>query len=137
MITLVSRWELLDGCPPALTCELDGLADKVKSAEPDTLAYLVYLQAPGPLDANGKPIDPPPAPIPMTEQTSVTFVEVYADACAFNHHLEGAVFQTFLKDFGKYFKQDPQHPGWPITQNGSYSNASGFIRPTAGTASAS
>lgn len=133
MITLVSRWELLDGCPPALKCELDGLADRVKQAEPETLAYLVYQEAPGPLGADGKPIDPPPPPIPMARQTMVTFVEVYADVCAFTRHINGGVFQTFLKDFGKYFKQDPQNPGWPITQNGSYTRASGFIRHTDGT----
>ncbi len=30
MITLISRWQLLDGCPTELKRELDSLADKVK-----------------------------------------------------------------------------------------------------------
>jgi len=128
MITLSSCWTLLDGCPPALKCELDDLADRVKQAEPETLAYLVYLNAPAPFDAAGKLIETPQAPIPLPEQPSVTFVECYASTCALKRHIEGPIFQTFLRDFGKYFKQDPQHPGWPITQNGSYLKASGFIR---------
>lgn len=132
MISLTSQWELLDGCPPELKCELDGLAEKVKQAEPDTWMYLVHLQAPDSLDANGNPIEPPPLPIPLSKQTLVTFVEIYADAQAFSRHIKGEVFLSFLKDFGKYFKPDPNNPGWPITHNGSYTRVSGFIRAQAG-----
>ena len=128
MISLTSQWELLEGCPPELKCELDRLADKVKQAELDTWMYLVHLQAPDLLGTDGNPIEPPPPPIPLSQQTTVTFIEVYANAQAFSRHVKGEVFQTFLKDYGKYFKQDPDNPGWPITHNGYYTRASGFIR---------
>lgn len=131
MITLISRWELLDGCPARLKEELDGLADKVRAAEPDTLMYLVHLPAPGPLDAQNNPIEPPPPPIPLAEQNEVIFVEIYKNEVAFSRHVKGSTFQAFLKGYSQYFKQDPKRPGWPITKNVALERVSGFIRNAA------
>lgn len=131
MITLISRWELLEGCPVLLKSELDGLAEKVRAAEPDTLMYLVHLQAPGPLDAQSNPIEPPPAPIPLAEQNEVIFVEIYKNEVAFSRHVNGPIFQAFLKGYSHYFKQDPKRPGWPITKNASLERVCGFIRDAA------
>ncbi|PPS29087.1 hypothetical protein BVY11_01215 [Pseudomonas amygdali pv. morsprunorum] len=128
MITLISRWQLLDGCPTELKRELDSLADKVKKAEPDTLMYLVNLPAPGPLDASNKPIEQPPSPIPLAAQNEVVFLEIYKDEVAFSRHVNGPVFQAFLKGYSKYFKQNPEKPGWPVTLNTPLDRVSGFIR---------
>lgn len=131
MITLISRWELLDGCPTQLKHELDSLADKVRAVEPDTLMYLVHLRAPGPLDSSNNPVEPPPPPIPLAGQNEVIFLEIYKDEVAFSRHVNGPVFQAFLKGYSKYFKQDPERPGWPVTQNTVLSRVSGFIRSAA------
>lgn len=131
MLTLISCWELLDGCPAELKVELDQLAEKVQAAEPDTLMYCVHLESPNVLDASNNPIEPPPAPIPLSAQTTVTFIEIYNDEVAFSRHVNGPVFQAFLKAYGKYFKQDPERPGWPITKNASLTRVSGFIRSKA------
>ncbi len=131
MITLISCWELLDGCPTQLKDELNSLAGKVMAAEPDTLMYLVHLQAPGPLDASNDPIEPPPAPIPLADQKEVIFLEIYKDEVAFSRHVNGPVFQAFLSEYSKYFKQNPEKPGWPITKNAPLSRVSGFIRNAA------
>lgn len=132
MISLISNWMLLDGCPPELKAELDILADKVMRAEPNTLMYLVNLQAPGPLDPYNNPIEPPPDPIPLAKQKQISFLEIYADEFAFSRHVNGPVFQAFLKEYGKYFRQDPNRPGWPTTDNAFFARVSGFIRPAAG-----
>ncbi|MBB5020469.1 hypothetical protein HNQ59_003789 [Chitinivorax tropicus] len=129
MILLTSRWELLAGCPPALKAELDGLPERIRQDEPETLLYQVNLQAPAPLGADGAPIEPPPPPIPLDKQQYVTFMEMYADAQAFSRHIHGPIFQRFLQDFGHCFRQDPAKPGWPITQNNTYLPLSGFHRP--------
>ena len=131
MIYLISRWELLDGCPTNLKCELDCLGDKVRQVEPDTLMYLVHLQAPGPLDPYNNPLEPPPSPIPVAEQKEVIFLEIYKDEVAFSRHVNGPVFQAFLKEYGKYFKPDPDRTGWPITKNDVMTRISGFIRESA------
>jgi quinol monooxygenase YgiN len=131
MITLISRWELLDGCPTHLKDELDSLANKVKAMEPDTLMYLVHLQAPGPLDASNNPVEPPPPLIPLAGQNEVIFLEIYKDDVAFSRHVNGPVFQAFLKGYSQYFKPDPERPGWPVTNNTVLSRVSGFIRTTA------
>jgi quinol monooxygenase YgiN len=131
MISLMSIWELIDGCPEELKRELEALGDKVKDAEPDTLLYLVHIQAPSPLDPNNNPIEPPPSPIPLLNQKEAIFLEIYKDEVAFSRHINGPVFQTFLKQYGKYFKPDPSRPGWPITKSGVFARISGFIRESA------
>ncbi|KJZ51351.1 MULTISPECIES: putative quinol monooxygenase [Pseudomonas] len=131
MITLISRWELLDGCPLDLKQALDGLAERVREKEPDTWMYMVHLQAPAPLDADNNPIEPPLPAIPLAQQTEVTFVEIYKDESAFSRHVKGSVFQSFLKEYSHYFKQDPARPGWPATLNTTLARVSGVIRDAA------
>lgn len=128
MISLTSKWMLKNGCPEELYQELAGLADTVKAAEPDTLMYMVHLDAPQCLDEDNNPIEPPPQPIALPAQRSVTFFEAYKDEVAFSRHVNGPVFQGFLKNFGHYFEQDSSSPGWPVTENGLYQQVSGFAR---------
>lgn len=128
MVVITSKWLLKDGCPEALYNELLTLAEKVKSAEKDTLMYMVHLDAPKALDKEANPIEPPPPPVPLNKQTSVTFFEAYKDEVAFSRHVKGPVFQTFLQAYSHYFEQNPNNPGWPITENGSYLQVCGFAR---------
>ena len=86
------------------------------------------LQAPNCLGAGNLPLEPHPAPIPLDEQASITFFEVYASPEAFSAHVNGAVFQNFLSTYSHCFKQDPERPGWPITVNASLTPLAGFTR---------
>jgi quinol monooxygenase YgiN len=127
-VALTSTWHFAQGCPPELAEALRELPDKVKAAEPETLTYIVHLNANAALDGQAEPIEPPPAPIPLDQQQSVTFYEVYATPEAFSRHVQGEVFQTFKARFLRYFKPDPSRPGWPITTNANLQRLAGFVR---------
>lgn len=102
---------------------------QVKQAEPGTLMYLIHLQAPEVLDAENNPIEPPPPPIPLEKQKEVIFLEIYEDEVAFSRHVNGNVFQSFLKEYVKYFKPNTKRTGWPITNNEMFDRLAGcFIR---------
>ena len=115
MITLISKWKLLDGCPPELVTALQKLAEHSKS-EPGNLMYMVNLPVPNPLDAHGKPLSPPPSPIPLNDQKEVVFIESYQDVEALSQHLQSKSFINFLTSNIKYFCQNPQNPGYPQTE---------------------
>ncbi|XPF95916.1 ferritin-like domain-containing protein [Colwellia sp. RE-S-Sl-9] len=126
-ISLISKWQLLDGCPPELYQELNNLANKVKE-EAGTLMYLVHLQSEKPLNQESKPIIPEPSEIPLTQQTEVIFIEIYKDAQAFSDHVTGEIFNTFKDKYFKYFKPDPITKGWPLTKTEFLTRRSGFIK---------
>ena len=117
MISLISIWKLVKGCPPELEEALRNIAEKVKQNEPETLTYKVNLQAPFPLDSKFNPLEPPPKPIPLKEQTEVIFIEVYKNAEAFSNHIMGKIFNEFREENIKYFVEDPNNPGWPLTKS--------------------
>lgn len=83
--------------------------------EAGTLTYLVNVLAAPPLDGEHRRLDPPPAPIPHSQQTEITFIEVYRDARAFADHVNGPVFTSFRRDYLHHFYEDPANPGWPNT----------------------
>lgn len=128
MIFLISIWELKAGCPEELAFTLQHLAEEIRETEKDTLAYNVSLTGPDVLDADNNPIEPPPQPIPLQEQTQVTFIEAYKDEAAFSQHVNGVPFQTFLKNNLHYFKTSPDNPDWPLTHNTMLDRQSGFAR---------
>ncbi len=127
MISLISRWKLRNGCSPELKAALQALASAVHK-EKGTLAYAVHLDAQGPLDAGGKPLDPPPSPIPGRQQMEVVFFEVYENTTAFQAHLAGKAFTRFKKDWGDHFYQDPNGSGWPVTETTFLARESAFFR---------
>ncbi len=124
MIVLISRWKLKNGCPADLVTTLESLADKVKAAEPDTLLYSVNLQARSPLNQPSQL----PAPIPGSQQTEVDFFEIYKDAQAFAHHINGPVFTQFREQNIQHFYEDPEKPGWPNTETVFLDKQSMFVR---------
>ena len=126
-ISLISKWQLRDGCPPELFHELNNLADTVK-AEPGTLMYLVNLQSAAPLGKNNQPIKPQPAELPLAKQTEVVFIERYKDSQAFSDHVNGKIFNDFKNRILQYFKVDPNNNTWPLTQTEFLTPRSGFIK---------
>lgn len=132
MITLISKWKLKNGVPPDILANLTAVASKVEQSEPGTLMYLVNLPALSPLDKNRQPQCPPPKPIPPAEQKEVVFMEIYRDAQAFSDHVNGPVFTAFRKANIQYFQEDPNSPGWPLTDTDFLGRESAFIRAAAG-----
>ena len=133
MVSLISRWQLKDGCPPELVTILHELADKVDLHEPGTLQYEVNMPVANPLDRSNKPLDPPSPPIPEKNQTEVVFVEKYVNAQAFADHIHGEVFTTFRKSTLQYFKPSDDTPEWPLTFTTFLDAASEFRRPAPST----
>lgn len=129
MISLVSTWPLKDGCPPELQSMLQALAPKVEKNEPGTLMYLVNLEAAPPLNAEKKPKLPPPAPIPLTDQKAVIFLEMYENEEAFSEHVLGRVFHTFLEDTKDYFIPNAAMTSSKRINTPILARQSGFIRP--------
>ena len=127
-ICLISRWKLKDGLDESLLDTLRLLAGQVEDAEPQTLMYRVHLQSDYPLDGHFCPLDPPPPDVPLSEQTEVTFLEVYQNAEAFSRHVKGEVFNEFLTSTLKYFEEDPNRNGWPVTATTFLDLQSGLVR---------
>lgn len=132
MVRLTSKWKLRKGLTPELLHNLASAAELIQSTEVGTLMYLIHLEAPFPLDSSGKVIVPPPNPIPNNKQTDITFIETYKDAEAFSQHLNGEPFTKFLEENLKYFEEDPNKSGWPVTDTRVLELDAGFIRPGLG-----
>ena len=120
MISLISTWPLKKGCPDSLVKSLFSLADEV-ALEEGTLQYLVYLQAPFPLDSNSQPLAPPPASIALPDQKTITFFEIYRDSAALSDHIRGTAFINFKASNGEHFiddapMQSSQRPNTVILQ---------------------
>lgn len=131
MISLISKWQLRNGCPRALHDALRAVAEQVKKTEQDTWMYSVHLPGRPPLNGRRQPYDPPLAPISMQQQTEVVFFEIYKDANAFSAHVNGDVFTRFRTQNINYFYENPDNPGWPLTQTQFLERESAFIRKAA------
>ncbi|MBL4673958.1 MAG: hypothetical protein JKX81_16980 [Arenicella sp.] len=129
MVRLTSKWKLKNGLTPEVLHNLAEAAELIQSKELGTLIYLIHLEAPFPLNASGNVIVPSPSSIPNHQQTHVTFIEAYQDADAFSAHLNGSIFMNFLHENLQYFEEDPEKPGWPITDTHVLELDAGFIRP--------
>lgn len=108
---------------------LQALAPKVEENEPDTLMYVVNLEAAFPLSKESKPVTHPPPPIPLKEQKAVIFIEMYKNSDAFSEHILGAVFQTFLNDTKDYFVPDAGTRSSTRKDTPILARQSGFVRP--------
>jgi quinol monooxygenase YgiN len=128
MLTLISVWKLRDGCPAELAQALQDVAAKVREAEPRTLGYSVHLAAAAPLGPDRQVLVPPPPPVPGPDQSEVVFFEIYADARAFEEHVNGPVFTAFRQANLRFFHEDPANAGWPLTVNTYLDRQSGFFR---------
>ncbi|WP_294534919.1 antibiotic biosynthesis monooxygenase [uncultured Rhodoblastus sp.] len=116
-VSLVSRWFLRPGAEEAGWAALLELAEAVFVNEPDTLTYLVHAPL---IDHWRLQSLPPVGPL------SVEFYEVYRDAQAFLNHVNGEVFQWFLKTYGSLFVASN---GRPYTTVEFMTARAGFSRP--------
>jgi len=94
-ISLVSRWTIRAGCEAAARRALAAVAKAVLENEAGTLIYTVHLPA--------RRLDPRRVSVPVPCAEEVLFFEVYRDAQAFEAHVNGAIFQSFLKESGALF----------------------------------
>ena len=115
MLALIARWPLKNGLPDELAKTLKTLADSYRS-EPGTLWYSVNLPAAAPLDADRRPLEPPPSPIPSAAQNEIVFFEIYRDAEALSAHIHGPVFTEFRKANLHHFVERENNPGWVDSQ---------------------
>ncbi len=128
MISLISKWQLKNGCDEDLKHALDKLAKEVYEHEADTLRYEINLSALFPLNTQNEPAQPPVASIPLAEQQQVIFVEHYKNAKAFAEHMNGPVFTKFRNKYLCHFYEDPSQAGWPATDTIFLEYEAGFDR---------
>lgn len=119
MISLYSTWWLKQENVDEAMPVLQELAKKVEADEPDTLMYTIH--SPNydfPADISSEP---------MPRPGTIIFVEKYASWEAFQEHVSGPIFTSFVNDHGHLFVQD--HKGSPFTQVVFMDQEYGFIRP--------
>jgi quinol monooxygenase YgiN len=110
MYTVTGNWYVREGCVEEARRALRELAEKVRSEE-GTLVYLVHEQAAG---------LPPAAP------RTIAFIEIYTNKHAFDAHIGGATFKTFMATHKNLFVADPQ--GNPFIEFASLDRLAGFVR---------
>jgi quinol monooxygenase YgiN len=129
MYSLISKW-FIKANQDAVLRALRDLAAQVEAHESDTWMYLVHT---GNQDGSA----PPPAP------GEVVFVEAYKDLNGLLHHVNGPLFQAFLKQYGADFVPVLAPNTGPLMEVESLARIAGFVRPqgagteVAGTAKAS
>jgi len=83
MFTIIARWTIAHGREAAARTALTRLATQVRTQEPDTLLYLVFVPDMNELS------------LPTASPLEVVFVEGYTNKRAFLAHLNGPVFTQF------------------------------------------
>ena len=125
MISLYSTWWLKPENVEEAMPILQKLAKKVEDNEPDTLMYTVHTPIydfPSPKEGESA-IKSEPIARPGT----VIFVEKYANWEAFEKHVYGEIFTSFVKEYGHFFVQNNE--GSPFVQVLFMNQEYGFIRP--------
>jgi len=129
MITLISQWDVRTDISDTewfeLLQNLQAIAATVEAAEPATLVYRVHTQAPDPRNPDPRKKEKPGK---SDERKHVTFYEIYECAESFQIHLDGKPFNNFLRDNLKYFKENPERPGYPSTTTTFLHLESGYFR---------
>lgn len=116
MYSAVVTWYLKPGCATEAEAALTKLAESVFQNEQDTWGYLVHSGAEG--------------SVPPSTPDTIVFVEIYKDQAAFMAHVNGPVFQGFLKQFGDLFISAPGSNG-PFFLVQNMNRIQGFVRPSA------
>ena len=119
-ISLVSRWIPKAGHVDELRGALTALAERVRQQEAGTLTYLVHM----PVFGDPRLVSRPPADSP-----SIVFFETYADADAFQAHLNGTAFTEFVARYGDYFVGAGGKPQTTVT---FLECVAGFAAPVGG-----
>jgi quinol monooxygenase YgiN len=117
MYTVVATWFVLPDKRAEAITALNALAEDVQEKEPDTWGYLVHSAA-----AAGS--------LPPASSDTIVFVEIYKDKEAFLAHVNGPVFQGFLKANKDLFVAMP--PDGPSFYEVTHlDRIQGFVRPQA------
>jgi predicted enzyme related to lactoylglutathione lyase/quinol monooxygenase YgiN len=119
-ISLVSRWFPKTEHADELRGALIALAQRVREQEMGTLTYLVHMPVSG---------DPRLASLPPADGPAILFFETYADADAFQAHLNGTAFTEFVARYGDYFVGAG---GKPYTTVTFLECVAGFAAPVGG-----
>ncbi len=115
-VSLTSRWFIKPGCEAEAFAVLEQVAGDVHAHEPDTLIYLVHAPLASSLQS-----------LPPSDPGSVLFFEVYRNAQAFQAHVTGPTFTTFVEKHGGLFVAAN---GKPFTFVEFLRRRTGFIRPS-------
>jgi quinol monooxygenase YgiN len=91
MYSLTAIWTIQQGKEKAALTALKHLAQQVEQNESGTLLYLVHVP------------DMTQPSLPTPSNLEVQFFEVYKDEKAFKAHINGSVFQNFVKKYGDLF----------------------------------
>ncbi len=113
MYTLISKWTILPGHEQEAIKALKKLPSLVKKAEPDTLMYTVHTP------------DFTQANLPTPAAGEVIFFEIYKNKKAFDNHVNGQVFKTFVTTYGHLFLYNL---GAPFVTLELLTHQGGFIR---------
>ncbi|MWB93262.1 hypothetical protein GON26_02730 [Flavobacterium sp. GA093] len=95
---LEAKWTILPGNEAKATEALKQLALDVQENEPETIMYMVHVP-------NFKEKS-----LPTPAQGEVIFWEVYEDQEGFLKHVNGPIFQNFVKTYGELFLSDFSTP---------------------------
>lgn len=113
---LIAKWTILPGNETVALAALKQLALDVQANEPGTLLYMVHTP-----NFNEKSLPTPPA-------GEVFFWEVYENQEAFFTHVNGTIFQTFVKDYGNLFLSDFSNPPQVFMTTEVLTKIEGFSR---------
>src|SRR5580765_2201367 len=91
MITIIAKWSILEGKTKEALAALAILAQEVKEKEPFVPMYTINTPN---FKLTSFPTPPP---------TEVIFVSAFDDFAAFEKHLNGPVFQNWLKKYNSLF----------------------------------
>ncbi|MCV9928229.1 antibiotic biosynthesis monooxygenase [Flavobacterium sp. LS1R49] len=95
---LIAKWTILPGNEVKATGVLKKLAQDVNEKEPGTLLYMVHVP-----NFEEKSLPTPPT-------GEVLFWEIYQNHEAFLAHINGPIFQDFVKTNGALFLSDFSTP---------------------------
>lgn len=116
MYPLIAKWTILPGNEEKAIEVLKKLAQDVQENEPDTLLYMVHVP-----NFKEKSLPTPPA-------GEVEFWEVYKDQLAFFKHINGTIFQDFVKNYGQLFLNDFNVPSQVFMTTKVLTQIAGFVR---------
>jgi len=125
MFTIIARWTIVHGREAAARTALTRLAKQVRSKEPDTLLYVVFVP------------DLAELSLPTASPLEVVFVEGYRNKAAFLAHLNGPVFTQFKEKHQGLFLcttvtgQDGKPVESPFVLVQNLRRLGGFVRPAA------
>jgi len=114
MFPVIARWTILPGRHAEALAALAELADAVQQAEPSTWMYTIHTPS------------TTQQSLPTPSADEVVFFSVFADADAFQQHLDGPLFGDWSKKYSDLFLTNH---GFLFVLAEYLDRAAGFVRP--------